>query len=141
MLRDNIARERSAGFIVYRNDGERLYLIIQQRNLDWGFPKGHIESGESEAIAAERELLEETGITVKPIHGFVRRISYPIGGGIIKEVTYYLGEALSQDIRVQASELADAEFLCYADALQRLSFESTREILRDAEEYLNITER
>ena len=88
----HIEAERSAGFIAYKeNAGERSYLIIRQTNGDYGFPKGHIEDGESDYEAATRELYEETGIEVKPIKGFIRRISYPIRAhnGVIKEATYY----------------------------------------------------
>lgn len=136
----HIEAERSAGFIAYKeNAGERSYLIIRQTNGDYGFPKGHIEDGESEYEAATRELYEETGIMVKPIESFIRRISYPIRArnGVIKEATYYLGEALSDAIQIQPSEITDAFFLSYNEALNRLSFESTRDILRDAEKHLN----
>ena len=33
----------------------------------WGFPKGHMEEGESPLNAAEREVFEETGFKVKCI--------------------------------------------------------------------------
>ena len=33
----------------------------------WGFPKGHMEEGESPLKAAEREVFEETGFKVKSI--------------------------------------------------------------------------
>ena len=33
----------------------------------WGFPGGHVEPGETALAAAARELLEETGISARPV--------------------------------------------------------------------------
>ena len=49
----------SAGGIVI-NDKDQI-ILVRERKGSWGFPKGHIEKGESELAAAEREIYEETG--------------------------------------------------------------------------------
>ncbi len=51
--------------MIRRDDG---MVLVQERILHWkgiAFPGGHAEPGESFEIAAEREILEETGLTVK----------------------------------------------------------------------------
>ena len=62
--------ESSCGAVVYRDiKGEVRYLLIKnRRSAHWGFPKGHIEPGETKQQTAVREVLEETGIHVKLIH-------------------------------------------------------------------------
>ena len=57
--------ELSAGGVIYRDtpDGERQLLLIRDSYGNWGFPKGHIEAGESPEQAALRECREETGLT------------------------------------------------------------------------------
>jgi 8-oxo-dGTP pyrophosphatase MutT (NUDIX family) len=50
---------RSAGGVVYR-DGQILLLDRPSRG-EIRLPKGHVESGESDAEAALREVTEETG--------------------------------------------------------------------------------
>ena len=49
-------------------------LIVERKNkemgengarLEWAFPGGKVEEGETEVLAAEREVYEETGICVK----------------------------------------------------------------------------
>lgn len=57
--------EKSCGAVVYHeDDGERKYLLIRNRSQNVGFPKGHIEYGETELQTVEREILEETGLLV-----------------------------------------------------------------------------
>ncbi len=50
----------------------------------WGFPKGHIDSGEDALTAARREILEETGlkdVTLIKDLGSYWRYKGKIGGG------------------------------------------------------------
>jgi len=44
-------------------------LLLQQRSDggQWGLPGGSVEIGESVAVAVVREVLEETGLTVRPL--------------------------------------------------------------------------
>jgi 8-oxo-dGTP pyrophosphatase MutT (NUDIX family) len=46
-------------------DGERLLLTKRSDNGEWCLPGGGIDPGERPAEAAEREVLEETGLTVR----------------------------------------------------------------------------
>lgn len=46
-------------------------MLVQRKNPPdaglWGFPGGHVESGETARDAAARELLEETGVRARPL--------------------------------------------------------------------------
>ena len=54
----------SCGVIV--TDGERLILGHASRSPRWDIPKGGAEPGECLALAAARELKEETGLIATP---------------------------------------------------------------------------
>ena len=103
-----------------------------------GFPKGHMESGESELETAIRELKEETGVDVKVIQDFRRQIEYELRRvpDTIKQSVYFLGECTSDIIICQESEVAEASFVSYQDALKILTYEETKNILKDAEIFI-----
>ena len=46
-------------------DGERLLLTRRSDNGEWCLPGGGVDPGERPAETAEREVLEETGLTVR----------------------------------------------------------------------------
>lgn len=54
---------RSAGIILRNQQGNYL-LVLGRTHNKWSFPKGHIEENESWHDCAQRETLEETGLTV-----------------------------------------------------------------------------
>lgn len=62
-----------AGVILVK-DGR--VLVVQNYNFKWSFPKGGINSQESEISAAVRELEEETGIKIKESELDKRHIRY-----------------------------------------------------------------
>ena len=63
--------EKSCGAVVFtRVDGDIKYVIIQSLAGYYGFPKGHMEAGESEKQTALREVYEETGLTVHILDDF-----------------------------------------------------------------------
>jgi len=132
--------EKSCGFIAYKEeDGTRLYLIIRSRGGEYGFPKGHMEYGETEYETAVRELKEETGAEVEIVEGFRRSTEYslPKKANVIKQVVYFLGKCTVCKIVRQASEVSEATFVPFDEALKLLSFESTRGFLKEAEDFLS----
>jgi len=69
--------QTSCGVIV--TDGQQLLLGHATRSPRWDIPKGIVEPGETLAVAAARELLEETGLIVTPeeitnlgVHSYLR---------------------------------------------------------------------
>lgn len=134
--------ERSAGFVLYSMQaGERKYLLLRHRyGGHWGFPKGHIEAGESEMDAALRETYEETGVRdIRPVTGFRKVISYHFYRGVrpvFKENVYFLARAAYRE-PVLSSEHTKAHWFSYPKARERLSFEDMRCILDQAQEFLD----
>lgn len=130
--------ERSCGAVVFSRAGGtlRFLLIKNRRSANWGFPKGHVENFETAEQTAQREIREETGLTVRLLPGFSCRTEYVISGSIEKSVTIFLAEADDRRITLQESELEDYLWLDYHKAMRVLKFENDRNTLRKAHAHL-----
>lgn len=134
--------EYSCGAVVFtRVSGEPHYLLVRatdQPEGRHGFPKGHMEPGETEQETALREIFEETGIRVKLLEGFraVTEYDLPRIPNTRKRVVFFLGEYENQPVRIQDSELASYVLAPFAQALALTEFADSRQILRDAHAFL-----
>ncbi len=130
--------ESSSGAIVYRNlhDSIHFLLIKNKRSENWGFPKGHLEKGETRADAARREVLEETGVHVDIHLGFRAVSKYKIKDLIDKEVSIFVGTTSDTKTIIQKSEIDSYIWLPYFKALNKLHFENDKIILKKANRFL-----
>ena len=74
-----IAYEVSAGVVIFRRgeNGALEFLLLRYLHGHWDFPKGHIEEGETSALAARREAEEETGLSdLRFCTGFHRKTHF-----------------------------------------------------------------
>ncbi len=130
-------RERSAGTIVYNNG---KYLLLHYEAGHWDFPKGHLEKGETDKQAATRELKEETGIEdAFFVKDFKEKIEYFFRRGkelVKKEVTFFLVETRTEEIKINPREHTGYEWLGCQEARQRVTFNNAREMLIKAQELL-----
>ncbi len=132
-------RKKSCGAVVFRKNQEVKYLLLHYEAGHWDYIKGEVEKGESEKDTVVRELREETGITdARFIEGFREEISYfyKMGGRTIyKEVVFFLMETETSDV-VLSFEHTGYEWLDYQKAMERLTFENAKNILRKAHTFL-----
>jgi 8-oxo-dGTP pyrophosphatase MutT (NUDIX family) len=125
-----MARFKQAGAIVVRagKTGPRILLVTARRNPgNWIFPKGHVESGETLRAAAVREAREEAGVEGKVV-GAAGRMSFEFGDNTYR-VTYFVVTTSDAGKEREGRRL---RWLKYKQALRRLTFDETRDLLRDA---------
>ena len=129
--------ESSCGAVVFNEEkGERQFLLIRnKRSAHWGFPKGHIESGETKEETAIREVLEETGLNIEIIPGFVKNSEYIIQGKIEKSVSIFLGKTTDFNYKLQEEEIEECGWYTYNDALRILNYENDKYILTEAAKF------
>ncbi len=134
-------RQFSAGGIVFK-DGKVLLvhnISIKDKKISfWGFPKGHLEEGESSKIAALREVEEEAGIKTEII-GKVGQSKYIFtvkGEKIFKVVTVFLMKYLKGEAKPQLSEIIEVKWLSPQEALKTLSFKNDKDLLEKALELI-----
>ncbi len=130
--------ESSCGAVVFRMiSGEVRYLLIKnKRSANWGFPKGHIERGETKEETARREVLEETGIRIQIIPGFISKSEYTIQGKVEKSVSIFVAKTSDTQTVIQHEEIEDYVWLNYEKAIKTLKFENDRSILERANDFL-----
>ena len=134
--------EYSCGAVVFtRVDDIPHYLLVRAKDQPvgcHGFPKGHMEPGETEKQTALREIFEETGVRVRLLEGFraVTEYDLPHPPDTRKRVVFFLGEYEDQAVTVQESELADYVLAPFAEALKLTEFEDSKQILREAHRFL-----
>lgn len=136
----NIQQEKSCGAVLYRinQQGERQYLgVLNRSHKHWGFPKGHVENSETEQQTAQREVLEETGLTFSFVQGFRHAVQYTMPNGISKQVVYFLGIAEDATPIAQESEIADLGWMGAQQLMQLLGFENDRQTLKLAEQFVD----
>lgn len=125
--------EKSCGAVVYSaSDNNLKYLIVQMQLGHYGFPKGHMENGESEEQTALREIREETNLSVQIETNFQESVRYSPYSGCIKEVVYFIASASDTRTKCQQEEIRDIQWLSYDQALDILTHDNDREILRKA---------
>jgi len=130
-------QETSAGGVVVRctEDGPR-YLLILDGHGNWGFPKGHVDPGESAEEAARREIGEETGLADLTLHEPLGTIDWYFrhqGRLVHKYCHYFLYTSASDDASPQGVEGIQAcTWHEFEQGTEKLRFKNAREILRRA---------
>lgn len=131
---------QSAGIITYCVTNNTIeYLILQYKAGHWEFPKGKLEKNESLQEAAVRELKEETGLTATLIDGFQETFFYYFTDydhqKAKKDVILFIGKTHSKNITL-SHEHKDFAWLTYQEAIERVTFDNAKAILKKAHEFI-----
>lgn len=129
--------EKSCGAVVVRNAPEPEYLLVRHLDGHWGFPKGHVEAGETEKETAKREIREETGLETEMDPRFRVVDTYSPKPGVSKDVVFFLGRPVSGTLRPQPEEIAEIRWCALREARVLLTFDSSRNILDEAAGFLS----
>lgn len=121
-----------------REAGVTRFLLIRDSYQNWGFPKGHLESGEPPAEAARREVTEETGLEDLQLHGPIKVIDWYFrfrGKTIHKYCHFFLFESKRGEPVPQVDEgITEIAWHPVEDALGTISYDNARDVLLRAGE-------
>jgi len=143
MTDKDVAREISAGFIIYRRtkEGPR-FLLLYHGGQYWNFAKGKIEAEEKSMAAAIRETMEETGLKSDDLRikyrfkAYEKYFFYKNKQRVFKIVIFYLAETRLRDIKISDEHEGFGWFL-YKDAKRILkSYKDSESVLKKAHDFI-----
>ncbi len=124
----------SCGAVAFRETENGTEALLIYHRKGWGFPKGHIRPGETEEACAAREVLEETGISIRPDPGF-RRETISERQGDKRKVIFLLGRYAGGEPRPQPGETQAAAWFPAEEAAGMVYYPGDRAIYLAALEY------
>ena len=126
--------EKSCGAVIYKYKNNELYfLILKHLKGHYSFSKGHVEDNETEYETAEREIKEETNLNIEFINGFRKTSIYRPKENNLKEVVLFLAKDKGNSIlKPQLDEISEISWYKENDALNILTYEEDKNILKDA---------
>jgi len=123
----------SAGGIVLNQLNE--VIVVSQRGDSWSLPKGHVDPGETPQQAAEREIIEESGVTqlafIRDLGSYER---YKIGKGgegedtsELKRIHMFLYKTLQQALAPTDADNPEARWVPIEDVSKLLTHPKDKE--------------
>lgn len=122
----------AAGVVVFR-PGRLVLLVHRPAYDDWSFPKGKLDSGEHAAVAAVREVAEETGLRVR-LGPPLTAQRYQVGSRG-KTVSYWTGRVVGDaDVSryLPNDEIDGVRWVAAGEAAGLLTYPRDRETLVEA---------
>jgi len=122
----------AAGAVLWRSNcgscWPEIAVIHRPRYDDWSLPKGKVDAGETEPVAAVREVREETGYS-SHLGRRLAAVSYPVEQGT-KKVRYWAARCVDGGAFTANSEVDELKWLPVAEAMKQLEYPHDRKVLR-----------
>jgi 8-oxo-dGTP pyrophosphatase MutT (NUDIX family) len=132
-----VREDFSAGGVARDTSGRVAVVVVETMagTHIHALPKGHLEDGETDLVAALREVREETGLEVVADD---RRAPTEIGyefidrdGALVqKRVRFFPMRVVGGSVLDHDHEVIEAMLLSHDEALARLHYASEREVLQ-----------
>ena len=124
---NEIKKEKSCGCIIIEKG---KVFLIQQTKGHWGFPKGHMELGETEIETEKREVKEETNIDVEINENKRYVMEYFTDKGNFKQVVLFIARKTSGNEKYQESEIKTMKWMTYEEAINTITYDNARELFK-----------
>ena len=123
-------KQKACGCIII-NDHDQVLLVYENNYNFWGFPKGHVEDGETEIETALREVKEETGLDVEIDESKRFEMYYTIRKEIEKTNVFYLAKPVSTTIQLQEEEIQMIKWCTFEETIELLTFDVWKDLFKE----------
>ncbi len=138
---------RSAGVVPYRMgaDGPEFLLLFNLFFEQWQFPRGCVETGESDLACARREFREETALELEELHEACRTelhyVTHIRHYEVERTIVYYLGKVGPGVVRLGHENHCEVRWLNARQTWELLTETSPEQLpaLDAALEFLGVT--
>ncbi len=116
-------------------------FLITHRIGHTSFPKGHAEENESYKESAERELFEETGLSVSEYlseNTFLESYKIQRNGRQILKTVIYFAAIVEGDVKLQEEEIESGAFYEIRDAFNKITYTPGKEVLKQVKSIVKI---
>lgn len=120
--------DRSYGCTIIENN---KILLIKHQKGHWGFPKGHMEKDETPMQTAIREVKEETNIDVEILSKKEYTEIYTTQEEVHRKVVYFIAKKIGGELKPQESEVEIVKWFNFEEAMQTLTYEESKQILKE----------
>ena len=110
---------------------EDKILVIESIAGDIGFPKGHVEKGETEEETAIREVKEETGIDIEVDTSKRYTINYSPRENVDKDVVFFIGKPIGGELKPQLEEIKSTYYMPIDEVYDKIPFENNKAMFRE----------
>ncbi|CAH1965971.1 unnamed protein product [Acanthoscelides obtectus] len=138
-----MAGKVAAGFVIFRKISKNNEYLLLQTSYGinhWTPPKGHVDPGETEMVAAIRETKEEAGLDKNDlkIYEDCRKTLHYKAHGKPKTVIYWLAELKNPNTQVTLSdEHQDYKWLELPEACKYAEYKELQDVFVEFEKYIN----
>ena len=129
---------KSCGAVVYTIHQDGLFFLVEHMAQGHvSILKGPVEKQENEKETAMRAIKEETDLHVAVDTVFRHDIYYSPTEGVQKQVIFFVAEPWSLETKCRGN-VVSAEWMFYKKAIEAMTYETDREVLKHATAYLTI---
>ena len=125
---------------ILEKDGKVLLVQEAQEKCygKWNIPAGHLDCGETLKEGAIREIKEETNIDVEIDNKFRKVITYSPKEGVMKDVVFFIGKAISLDLIIDSNELLEAKWVGVNEVKNYFNYKENTYVFEEAIRYLGV---
>lgn len=134
-------QEYSYGVVpLKRSNNNWFVFMVRHQSGHWTLPKGHAEGNESPFETAQRELFEETGLTITHLLfdlPLFEKYQFASKGQVItKNVNYYIAEVEGKEV-IQIEEIQEGSWILLEKAPTVATYAQMKSLLGQVSQMLD----